>query len=146
MDFGSFPKDQRIRWNSYLIDNSTNFNTLFYIIDYAILSHEFWNMSAPWWCVMFVQMCYVCENVRAGRVFWGYQHVCRLNQTNQLNTHTHAHTNTCVHIWTPWKLKPSNHGVLTLLQGLFIHFPSSTGLPASVSPCYIQFALSDGSF
>lgn len=41
MDFGSFPKDQGIRLNSYLIDNSRNFDTLSCIVDYTIVSHQF---------------------------------------------------------------------------------------------------------
>lgn len=56
MHFGSFPKDYGIRLNSYSIDDSTNFNLLFYIKDYTILSHKFCNE-----CTLI--MCYVCTNV-----------------------------------------------------------------------------------
>lgn len=41
MDFGSFPKDQGIELNSYLIDNSTDFDTLFCITGYTTFSRQF---------------------------------------------------------------------------------------------------------
>lgn len=87
-------------------------------------------MSALWQCVMFVQILHVCENVRTERRgFEDLQLVCRLSQTNK---HTEAHVQNCAFI--PPKLKPSNHDVLTLLQGLFIcllftaHWPSHPDL------------------
>lgn len=56
MYFGLFLKDYGIRLNLYLIDDSINFNLLFYIKDYIILSYKFCNE-----CILI--MCYVCINV-----------------------------------------------------------------------------------
>ena len=71
MDFGSLPKDQGIGLNSYLIDNNTNFDTLFYITGYTSSVINFCNVSALWRCAVFVQMLYVCENARPGRRGFG---------------------------------------------------------------------------